>query len=313
MNLRDLEYLIALAQAKSFRQAAAACEVSQPTLSTQIKKLEAELGVTLFDRSIAPLTPTPAGARIIERARAVLRGIDEIRAEAALSGVAEAGNLRIGLFPTLAPYLLPHIVGVVSAAFPDIKLLLSEDKSSALLDAVEDGALDAALLALPVDGEGLVVRPLFGEELVLAVPAGSELAGEGPLAPASMAGAELTCLAEGHCLGDQVGEWIAAQGGRRRRDFAATSLEAMRAMISAGTASTLLPALAVVPPVAERPGMVVRRFEAPQPSRTIALVFRASSPRAALLDRLAPLLVPRDVAGGLVSPLVAPEPQARTA
>lgn len=313
MNLRDLEYLIALAQAKSFRQAAAACEVSQPTLSTQIKKLEAELGVTLFDRSVAPLTPTPAGVRIIERARTVLRGIDDIRAEAALSGSSEAGNLRIGLFPTLAPYLLPHVVGAVAGAFPDIKLLLTEDKSNALLDAVEEGELDAALLALPVETEGLVVRPLFREELVLAVPAASDLAGEGPLDPASMAGTELTCLADGHCLGDQVGEWIAAQGGRRRRDFAATSLEAMRAMISTGTASTLLPALAVVPPVAQRSGLVVRRFAPQQPSRTIALICRSSSPRAGLLGRLAPLLVPRDVSEGLITPLIGDEPEARTA
>lgn len=304
MNLRDLEYLVAVADARSFRQAATRCEVSQPTLSTQIKKLEAELGVTLFDRTLAPLALTPVGERIVARARTLLDQADQIRAEAARDTDAEGGDLRLGAFPTLGAYLLPHVVAGIRDRFPHLKLMLTEEKSADLLRQLETGRLDAALLALPVAAPGLHVEPLFREELLLALPAGhplSEVAG--PLRPTDVAGTEVLCLADGHCLGDQVTDWLRSVGGRRREDFRATSLETMRAMISGGGAMSLLPALTVVPPVAEAPGVKVRRLASEVPYRDIALVWRAASPNAGLLTKLADALVPADVPDGLITPL----------
>lgn len=304
MNLRDLEYLVALADARSFRQAAARCDVSQPTLSTQIKKLESELGVSLVDRTVAPLALTLVGERVVARARVVLSSVGELRAEAALSSDAEGGVLRLGAFPTLGPYLLPHVIADLGERFPSLRLQLTEEKSSDLLAQLEIGRLDAALLALPLLSPGLHVEPLFREELLLAVPGAHPLASRpGPLSPADLDGTEILCLAEGHCLGDQVTQWLAGVGGRRREDFRASSLEALRVMISGGGAASLLPALTVAPPVAEASGMVLRRFAAPAPTREIALVWRANSPRAALLVKLAPALVPTDVPDGLIAPL----------
>lgn len=304
MNLRDLEYLVALADARSFRRAAAACEVSQPTLSTQIKKLESELGVSLFDRSVAPMVPTSVGERIIARARVVLDQAAGIRTEAALDADAEGGALRLGIFPTLGPYLLPHVVAGLRERFPTLKLLLTEEKSADLLAQLESGRLDAIALALPVEAPGLHVEPLFREELLLAVPVGHPLAeAADPVPTAELAGTEVLCLADGHCLGDQVTDWLRAVGGSRRNDFRASSVETMRNMISAGTAITLLPALTVVPPVAPADGVTIRRIAGDAPYRDIALVWRTSSPQADLLTKLAPALVPTDVGDGLVAPL----------
>lgn len=314
MNLRDLEYLVAVADVRSFRKAAARCEVSQPTLSTQIKKLEAELGVTLVDRSVAPLVLTPVGLRIVDRARVLLDQAADIRAEAALDADAEGGALRLGLFPTLGPYLLPHVVAGLRERFPELRLMLTEEKSAVLLAQLEAGLLDAVALALPVGGAGLHVEPLFREELLLAVPSGHPLAdAPEPLGAAALDGTEVLCLAEGHCLGDQVTDWLRAVGGRRRNDFRASSLETMRGMISAGVAVTLLPALTVLPPVAPASGVVLRRLAGDAPYRDIALVWRATSPHAELLAKLAPTLVPRDVPDGLVVPLGAARKAVRSA
>jgi len=314
MNLRDLEYLVAVADARSFRQAAARCEVSQPTLSTQIKKLELELGVSLFDRSVAPLALTSVGERVVARARAITDQVGQLRADAALDSDAEGGALRLGLFPTLGPYLLPHVVAGVRERFPGLKLLLTEEKSADLMAMLESGRLDAVALALPVAGPGLHVEPLFHEEFLLALPDAHPLADDArPLTPGDLAATELLCLAEGHCLGDQVTEWLHQVGGRRREDFRATSLETMRNMISGGAAASLLPALTVVPPVAPASGLALRRLAQPAPARDIALVWRTSSPQADLLVKLALALVPADVPDGLVTSLLRPQTAARTA
>lgn len=314
MNLRDLEYLVAVADARSFRQAALACDVSQPTLSTQVKKLEAELGVTLLDRTVAPLALTSVGERVVGRARSILAEVAGIRAEAALEADAEGGALRLGVFPTLGPYLLPHVIEGVRARFPSLKLLLTEEKSADLVALLQAGRLDAALLALPVAGPGLQVRPLFREELLLAVPAAHPLAGASKaLTPEDVAGTELTCLAEGHCLGDQVTAWITANGGRRRDDFRASSLESMRTMIGSGSVASLLPALTVLPPVSAAPGLVVRRFARSAPARDIALVWRTGSAQAGLLAKLAPALVPGGLPDGLVVQLAGVDAAAASA
>lgn len=305
MNLRDLEYLVAVADAHSFRAAARDLDVSQPTLSAQIKKLESELGVALFDRSVAPLALTAVGERVVARSRVVLDQVSELRADAATDADAEGGVLRLGMFPTLGPYLLPHVVSGVRQAFPNLKLLLTEEKSSDLLAMLEAGRLDAVALAMPVTAPGLHVEPLFREELLLAVPGGHALASAPtPVPPSALADTDILCLGEGHCLADQVTDWLASVGGRRRADFRATSLETLRSMISAGGAVSLLPALTVVAPVAQASGVELRRFSEPAPSRDIALVWRGGSPQAVLLAKLAPYLVPVDLPDNLVLPLL---------
>lgn len=302
MNLRDLEYLVAVADRGSFRQAALSCEVSQPTLSTQIKKLETELGVTLIDRSIAPLALTPVGEHIVARARLILDEVRQLKQIAAAEAQVEA--VRLGFFPTLGPYLLPHIVPTVRDRMPQVELLLTEEKTAVLLDMLDAGELDAALVALP-DGVGRFESlPLFREEFLLATPVNHRLSGtmDGPRVSASeVVGEELLLLSHGHCLADQVADWVTDVGASAREDYRATSLETMRNMIRAGNGLTLLPALTVLPQVTDTSGIGLRRFEPPTPSRTIALTWRKSSPAAPTLQKLAPCLVPQVEADGMIT------------
>src|SRR6476661_10618050 len=176
MNLRDLRYLVALADHKHFGRAAAASFVSQPTLSTQIKKLEDELGVALVERAPRKVMLTPAGRDIAERARRIVAEVEQMREAARRSRDPEAGTVRLGLFPTLGPYLLPHVLPAVRARFPRLELLLVEEKTDAILARLRDGRLDAGILALPVHDDQLHVEPLFEEPFVLAVPQSHRLA-----------------------------------------------------------------------------------------------------------------------------------------
>lgn len=304
MNLRDLEYLVAVADHGSFRRAAVACAVSQPTLSTQVKKLETELGAVLVDRASAPLRLTPVGEDVVRRARRLLHDAAELRDVARVHAAPEAGALRLGVFPTLGAYLLPHVLGAVRQRFPRLSLLITEEKSDDLLALLRSGDLDAVVVALPVPGPDLVARPLFREEFLLAVPTGHPLAdAAGPLAARRLTGTAVILLAPGHCLGDQVDDWLARVGGRRRDDYRATSLESLRSMVAAGGGATLLPALAVQPPVSGSDAVVTRPVVQPVPSRDVALVWRAGSARADLLEKLAPALVPQHVVH--VHPLLA--------
>lgn len=301
MNLRDLEYLVALADHHGFRQAALACEVSQPSLSTSVRKLEAELGGDLVDRSLAHAALTPLGLRVVERARLVLDDVAAIRALGRQDTSPESGTVRLGLFPTLGPYLLPRVLPRIRLDFPRIHLLLSEEKSADLLDGLIHGRLDAAALALPIEDPRLHVQPLFEEEFLLAVPAGHSLARAGvAVEPGELDGHALLLLAEGHCLAEQVSRWVAAHGATLREDYRATSLETLRHMVASGAGPTLLPAMAVLPPVADNPGIVLRRFAANAPHRTIALVWRRSAPLAEAVAALAAGLVPADDPDGLV-------------
>jgi LysR family hydrogen peroxide-inducible transcriptional activator len=170
MNLRALQYFVKLADLKHFSKAADACFVSQPTLSTQIRKLEDELGVQLVERAPKNIMLTPVGAEVAERARLVLSDIDQIRAVARRAGDPSDGRLRLGLFPTLAPYLLPHVVPAIRKRYPNLSLHLAEEKTEDIVKMLQQGELDAALLALPINGDGLEVETLFEEPFVLAVP-----------------------------------------------------------------------------------------------------------------------------------------------
>ena len=286
MNLRDLRYLVALAEHRHFGRAAEASFVSQPTLSTQIRKLEEELGVALFERAPRKVMLTPVGREITERARKVLADVDQMADIARRSQDPEAGTVRLGLFPTLGPYLLPHVLPGLRKRFPRLELLLVEDKTDALLQRLHDGRLDAAVLALPLADDQLHAEPLFDEPFVLATPAGHALADRGPLGIDELDEERLLLLEEGHCLREQALD-VCRLAGAGERDFRATSLETLRQMVGAGVGSTLLPALAVQPPVPRSPGIRLVPFKGQPPFRRIALFWRRSSAIDGLLHGLA--------------------------
>ena len=287
MNLRALNYFVKLADLRHFSKAAEACFVSQPTLSTQIKKLEEELGVQLVERSPKNIMLTPVGEDIADRARLVLGEIEQIRTVARRSGNPAEGALRLGLFPTLAPYYLPHIVPILRQQYPNMKLQLAEEKTGDILRQLHHGGLDAALLALPVEEDGLEVEILFEEPFVLALPGNHPLVESQRITLTDLNGNELLLLEEGHCLRDHALEVCALAGAHERVDFHATSMETLRQMVAANVGITLMPMLSVKPPIAATENIVVRQFEQPAPSRTIALVWRSSSALSPFLRDLA--------------------------
>lgn len=286
MNLRDLRYLVALAEHRHFGRAAEASFVSQPTLSTQIRKLEDELGVALFERAPRKVMLTPVGREITERARKVLADVDQLAEIARRSQDPESGTIRLGLFPTLGPYLLPHVLPGLRKRFPRLEFLLVEDKTDALLERLHDGRLDAAALALPLAQEQLHTEVLFDEPFVLATPATHPLADRASLTIDDLDEERLLLLEEGHCLREQALD-VCRLAGAGERDFRATSLETLRQMVAAGVGSTLLPVLAVQPPVPPSPDLRLVPFQGEPPHRRVALAWRRSSAIDDLLREVA--------------------------
>jgi LysR family hydrogen peroxide-inducible transcriptional activator len=303
MNLRDLRYLLALADHRHFGRAAEASHVSQPTLSTQIRKLEEELGVALVERAPRKVMLTEAGAAIAQRARNVIAEVEQMREIARRAHDPESGTLRLGLFPTLGPYLLPHVVGPLRQRFPKIELLLVEEKTEALLAQLRGGRIDAAVLALPFDDEGLEHALLFDEPFVLAVPEQHALAKRRAKALRldDLRNEHLLLLADGHCLREQALDVCQLAGANEKDGFRATSLETLRQMVAAGVGMTLLPVLAVKPPVPPQPNLRLMPFASPAPTRRVALFWRKSSARAGFLREFA------NVLGALPATLLAPE------
>ena len=300
MNLRDLKYLLALADHKHFGRAAAASFVSQPTLSTQIRKLEEELGVALVERAPRRVMLTPIGRDIVERARRVIAEIDQMAEVARRSQDPEAGTVRLGLFPTLAPYLLPHVLPAVRERFPRLELLLVEEKTDQILARLRDGRLDAGILALPLHDDQLHIEPLFDEPFLLAVPHGHPMARQESLDLRQLDDQHLLLLEEGHCLRDQALDVCRLSGADERDGFRATSLETLRQMVASGVGITLLPVLAVQPPVPVSPDIALLPFKNQPPHRRIAMVWRRSSAMDAFLQQLADAF--RQVPAALLQP-----------
>jgi LysR family hydrogen peroxide-inducible transcriptional activator len=303
MNLRDLRYLIALADLRHFGRAAEACHVSQPTLSTQLRKLEDELGVQLIERAPRQVMLTPAGTDIVARARRVIAEVEQMREVARRTADPEAGSVRLGMFPTLGPYLLPHAVPRLRARFPRLELLLVEEKTESLLAMLREGRLDAAVLALPLHEDWLEVEPLFEEPFLLAVPTGHPLAGRKQLRMEDLGAQQLLLLEDGHCLRAQALAVCGLAGAGEKEGFRATSLETLRQMVAAGVGLTLLPMLAVKPPVPVSDAITLLPFRNPAPSRKLALVWRKSSAMTAFLRQLAATL--RDLPADLLRAPVA--------
>jgi LysR family hydrogen peroxide-inducible transcriptional activator len=278
MTLRDLEYLVALADTRHFGRAAERCHVSQPTLSAQLRKLEEYLGVPLVERRPRRAALTPAGLAVVERARRMLQDADDIRALARANQDPLAGQLKVGLIPTLGPYLLPRVAPRIAKALPKLQLMLHEYQTAPLVERTLSGELDLAILALPADTKGLVTRSLFAEAFLVAMPESHRLAAKKRVKAADLADEKLLLLEEGHCLRDQALE-VCERVGTEEQDFRATSLETLRQMVAAGLGITLLPRLAAEGPFASARGLTVRPFAPPAPSRVVGAAWRRSTSR----------------------------------
>jgi len=290
MTLQELKYLVALADHGHFGRAAEACFITQSTLSTQIKKLEDFLGVTLFDRSLKRVTPTPTGREILAAARNIVEESERIRELAKHAQDPMARTIHLGVIPTLGPYYLPHALTLAHKKHPGLRLLLREEMTPQILEHLNDGKLDAGLLALPVNDDSLRVEPLFYEPFFAALPAGHPLAKQSTLKVADIMAEKLLLLDEGHCLRDQALD-VCGTGSRGREEVRATSLETLRQMVGMGLGLTLLPALAVdAGPRASKRSVEIRPFKAPPPGRTIGLVWRKRAPFPETFERLAATL-----------------------
>lgn len=289
MTLRELEYLVALAKYRHFGKAAEACLVSQPTLSAQIKKLEDELGVALVERDSRGVILTSYGHETAARARHILLEVQQLKESAQQNQNPEAGTIRLGVFPTLGPYLLPHVVPQIRKRYPDLELLLIEEKSGGLMSRLRDGEIDTAILALPVNDNQLRAEFLFEERFLLAVPKSHPFARRASLPVGELMHHDLMLLEEGHCLRDQALEVCSFSGAGERSSFRATSLETLRQMVSAEVGITLLPALATLNQGALSDNIRLLNFSDSSPSRQIAMCWRKSSAREALFLALAEL------------------------
>jgi len=289
LNIRALHYLVTLADVRHFSKAAEKCYVSQPTLSTQIRKLEDELDVQLVERSPRQVMLTRVGQEVVDRARGILGEVDAIRSIARKARDPDSGTLRLGIFPTLAPYFLPHVIPQLRSSYPRLTLRLFEEKTEDLLAMLAEGRLDAGLLALPVTVDGLLTRRLFEEPFVVAMPEQHPLAAQKKICMADLESEELLLLEDGHCLRDHALAVCQMAGAHESIDFHATSMETLRQMVAANTGITLMPTLAVKPPVAPTDNLVTRPFAPGGPKRTIAMAWRKSSALTEFLNEVADL------------------------
>jgi LysR family transcriptional regulator, hydrogen peroxide-inducible genes activator len=288
MNLRDLRYLLAVAEHEHFGRAAETCGISQPTLSVQLRKLEESLGVTLFERSSKTVTPTAACALLIGHVRAAVAEADAILAVARSLQDPLAGRFRLGIIPTLAPYLLPLIFAPLRDALPALEVEPWEDQTTVLLKRLRGHELDAALLATEVDGPDLASQPLFDEPFLAALPPEHPLAGRAVVAEADLA-PDILVLADGHCLRDQTLE-ACGRSGALGSTLRASSLSTLLNMVAAGYGTTLLPGLAAG--AAQDAGIVLRPLSA-KAGRTVRIAWRASFPRRAALDAVGKVIATR--------------------
>ncbi|OOF36631.1 DNA-binding transcriptional regulator OxyR [Rodentibacter heidelbergensis] len=286
MNIRDLEYLVALSEHKHFRRAADSCNVSQPTLSGQIRKLEDELGIILLERTSRKVLFTQSGMLLVEQARTVLREVKLLKEMASNQGKEMTGPLHIGLIPTVGPYLLPYIVPTLKAAFPDLEIFLYEAQTQQLLEQLETGRLDCAILAREQKTEAFIEVPIFEERMLLAVSEDHPWAKEKSISMNQLMGQEMLMLDDGHCLRNQALDYCFAAGARENSHFQATSLETLRNMVAANAGITFMPELAVKNE-GTRTGVKYLPCHSPEPARSIALVYRPGSPLRSRYERVA--------------------------
>jgi len=289
MNLSQLRYLVAVADERHFGRAAEKCHVSQPTLSTQLKKLEDYLGAVFFERSNKSVEITPVGEAAVAHARRVLEEVEAIRAVSRGAGAALSGRLSVGIIPTLCPYMIPWLLPELSRRFPDLDLRVTEDFTENVVALLHEHRLDAVLIAIPSQEPGVEEIALFDEPFWVACPVDHVLARAEAISLRDLRSETILYVSEGHCLREQT---IAVCGAHGRREAARTdafkgaSLETLRRMVAAGLGFTLLPAMAVDSGDALQSRIVCRPF-AGKAFRRIGLVFRDTYPRADDMKRLA--------------------------
>ncbi len=279
MNLRDLKYLVALADTGHFGRAAERSFVSQPTLSAQLKKLEEYLGVKLVERQPKNLQLTEVGRQVVVRARRMLAEEEEIISLARNNADPLAGRLKLGLIPTIGPYLLPRVMQKIRKALPRLGLMLYEHQTEPLLKRLRDGEMDLGIMALPIAQDGLETRVLYHENFTVALPTHHPLAAKPTIKVSDLKGQTLLLLEDAHCLRDQALEVCSRIEVHQAEDFRATSLETLRQMVIAGLGITLLPETAVDSPFGSQRGLPIRQFSKPAPTRTVGAVWRKSSTR----------------------------------
>lgn len=287
ITLKQLRYFEALAAQGHFGRAADQCAISQPALSMQIKELEAQLGQALFERGAREVRLTGFGELFAAKARDVLRSAEALEELARGAQARLSGRLRLGIIPTIAPYLLPKIMGALGRGYPGLDVQLRETLTSTLLGELDEGRIDAAILALPVSEPSLHEEPLCEEPFVLVRP--RDQAGAPVPSAESLREMRLLLLEEGHCFRDQALFFCEMPKLRPRESFDASSLSTLVQMVGAGIGVTLIPQMAV-PVEARSADVAISRFPAPEPARKLGLVWRKSSPLYAEFEELAELV-----------------------
>ncbi|CPR06089.1 OxyR [Mycobacterium bohemicum DSM 44277] len=300
-TVAGLRAFVAVAERRHFSSAATTLGVSQSTLSQSLAALEAGLGTPLIERSTRRVFLTAEGTQLLPRAQAVIEAVDAFTAEAAGTTDPLRAGMRLGLIPTVAPYVLPSVLAGLGGQLPELTLRVIEDQTDRLLTMLRDGAVDAALIAVPTDAPGVTAIPIYEEDFVLALPPGHPLAGRRRVTAAALADLPLLLLDEGHCLRDQALDVCQSAGVRAElATTRAASLATAVQCVSGGLGVTLIPQTAV-PVEAARSRVELAHFAAPRPGRRIGLVFRSSSGRDEPYRQLA----------GLIGELVGQEHQVR--
>jgi len=278
-TIRQLEYFVALAERLSFRRAAEACFVSQPALSSQIAQMEGTLGVKLFERNSREVRLTAAGAALLPTAHEVLAGCTRMGQLARSLGTPLTGPLRLGVIPTIGPYLLPRVLPALQETYPDLELFLREEMTHRLVAQLEEGKLELLILAIDLELGSLETMPLFSDPFVLAVSERDELAKKAEAEIADFSSRTTLLLEEGHCFREQTLPLCEAAGGNEFESFRASSLGTITQMVASGLGITLIPELAIEREAAAVPHLCTIPFGADGPSRSVGLAWRPNSPR----------------------------------
>ena len=278
-SIRQLQFLDALARERSFSRAAEAMFVTQPTLSTAIRELEALLDVQLVEREARGATLTPVGAEIVSRARVVLSDVEDLVLTAKGASEPLHGNFRLGAIPTIAPFMLPRIMKQMKSAYPNLSLFLREDQTARLLDDLRARRLDAALIALPYEATGIEAVSVFEDEFLLATPKGHPLSKEGALQPEDLAPHDVLLLEDGHCLRDHALSVCKLPSVRDGGEVSATSLHTLVQMVAGGLGVSLIPRIAVEAGIGNGLDIDIRPFSPPAIGRSIGVAWRSGSSR----------------------------------
>lgn len=291
MTLTELRYIVAVARERHFGRAASSCFVSQPTLSVAVRKLEDELGVTLFERATGDITPTPAGERIIAQAQRVLEEVQVVKQLAQQGKDPLAGSLKLGAIYTIGPYLLPWLIPVLRERAPQMQVLLEENYTARLAEMLKQGEIDVAILADPFQESGIATQVVYEEEFVVAAPKGHGWEEKGEIDHTLLSEENVLLLSPGNCFRDHVlqscpelNRESQPVGSSLQRTLQGSSLTTIRHMVMGGIGVTVLPATSVTP--LDEQLLTIRPFVAPPPTRRVLLAWRRNYPRVGAVEAI---------------------------